>query len=103
MAQMFLSESSRRNQQVSNDEMEQRWETAFGTRKWQVCSRCGEKAHATTNGLCHTCRSKTQAEQAGTYPCAKCGSSVAKINDLGHCHNCAAVENSEEEAQYHGE
>jgi hypothetical protein len=43
MAQLFISESSRRNQQISEEEMEKNWQNGFGRVLNPICNRCGEK------------------------------------------------------------
>jgi hypothetical protein len=59
MAQIFISESSRRNQQVSAETMEENWNKAFGPKKEMTCSICGEKPYngrLYTEGVCRDCR-----------------------------------------------
>jgi hypothetical protein len=56
LAQVFISESSRRNCQIPEDEMQKRWDAAFGPRQPVVCEGCGEVAGKLRNGLCAACR-----------------------------------------------
>lgn len=64
MAHVFISESSRRPQQITEDEMEKKWSEAFGEKKKMICSRCKRPVHkvASVNDsgpLCYDCLRQT--------------------------------------------
>lgn len=103
MAQIFLSDSSRRNQQISDADMEERWNQAFGDKKRQTCSDCGEPAAETKNGLCRKCQAKASSITVESYTCVKCQNIVLRVNEFGLCSICNMIENSEERERYNGE
>lgn len=58
MAHMFISESSRRPLQISEEEMQKKWDTGLGERKpIKGCSSCGELDKKYINGKCRKCAS----------------------------------------------
>jgi ribosomal protein S14 len=70
MAQIFISESSRRNQQVSSETMEENWNNAFGTKKEMTCSICGKPPYngrLYTGGVCRDCRETASTKSIGPH------------------------------------
>jgi hypothetical protein len=61
MAQVFLSDSSRRDMQIPEEEFDQRWNEAFGERKKMTCPKCEEPAFRLRKGLCDNCRTQSNA------------------------------------------
>ena len=105
MAQMFLSESSRRTQQIPDAEMEDRWAAAFGEKKRQACSTCGGLVHETKNGICAKCQADASTIKIESHTCVKCGNMVLRVNDLGLCYTCNLFQRNEEEeaGRYNGQ
>jgi len=57
MAQVFISDSSRRPQQISEDEMQRNWDRDLPRPKQVVCNQCKQADYKNKyiNGLCTKC------------------------------------------------
>lgn len=58
MAQLFLSESSRRNCAISRKDFDAKWMKTFGEREKMRCPECHKPTHKIIDGQCDDCRKR---------------------------------------------
>jgi len=70
MAQVFINDSSRRTLQISEEEMQKRWDRDVGPRAPMICGKCKQPPYngRLYNGLCRKCYNETRAPLRKTSP-----------------------------------